>query len=123
VLLLLAEVSPPPLTMPVLLLPPVLLDSSPESSEPLMLALMPPEISVVPLRLSLMLPASSPSVALTEPEPSVGAPLVPVGSLLPPLLLPLALSDADTLPLSSPQPAAITTQNPTTARVSHMRAA
>jgi len=129
----LAEVSPPPLIMPVLpvLLLPPLVDSSPDS-EPLMLALIPPEISVVPLMLALMLPASSPSVALTDPDASVGV-LGPVDPGLPVLLalsLALAPSESDAvLPLSPPQPrrpspgTARAAQNPTTARLSRMWAA
>jgi hypothetical protein len=113
--------------LPVLLEPPP--DSFPESSEPLMLALMPPEISVVPLMLALMLPASSPSVALTEPDASVG-PLAPVEPVLLPLSLALTPSESEAvLPLSPPQPDSADTgtasaaQNPTTARISRMWAA
>jgi hypothetical protein len=130
--LVLAEVSPPPLIMPVVpLLLLLLVDSSPVS-EPLMLALMPPDISVVPLMLALMLPASSPSVALAEPDASVGV-VVPVGPAVPVLLaLSLALTPSESdavVPLSPPQPrrpspgAARAAQNPTTARLSRMWAA
>jgi len=103
--LVLAVVSPPPLTIPVLLLLLPLLVSLPESSEPLMLALIPPDISVVPLMLALMLPASSPAVALTEPDASVGV-LVPVDPVLP-VLLALSLAPSESVavfPLSLPQP-------------------